>query len=50
VAIQDWNPVKEIREPRSRAADTYGSLYESYRDLYTSTRDITHHLAERQLR
>jgi xylulokinase len=50
VEITDWNPVKEMREPRPELADTYAALYEDYRALYTSTRDITHHLASRQER
>lgn len=50
VSITTWNPVKEIREPNPKNADTYATLYAGYRDLYTSTRNITHTLAARQER
>ena len=50
VSITDWNPVKEVREPRMELAATYAGLYDGYRDLYTSTRSITHDLAARQER
>ncbi|MPZ96692.1 MAG: sugar kinase, partial [Propionibacteriales bacterium] len=50
VSITTWNPVREIREPRPELADAYTDLYRLYRDLYTSTTDITHALAARQQR
>jgi xylulokinase len=50
VDVATWNPVKEIREPRPELVETYAGLYAHYRDLYTSTRTITHALAARQRR
>ena len=50
VAIRDWNPVREIRRPRPELVDTYAELYRGYRELYTTTRDVTHALAARQER
>ncbi len=50
VSIEDWNPPKEIRQPRTEIAADYEELYELYRDLYPATREISHALAARQLR
>jgi xylulokinase len=50
VSITEWNPVKEVRQPRPDVADTYDELYACYRDLYTATRNTTHTLAARQAR
>jgi xylulokinase len=50
VSIRDWNPVKEVREPRAELGANYSSLYAGYRELYTSTRSVTHSLAARQER
>jgi xylulokinase len=46
--IEDWNPVHEVLEPRQHPACS--DLYQHYRDLYTSTRDLSHSLAARQER
>lgn len=50
LSIKNWNPVKEVREPRPETAEVYTALYGSYRELYTSTRNITHTLAQHQRR
>jgi len=50
VSITTWNPVREVREPRPELAETYSSLYRNYRELYTSTRSISHELAAQQQR
>jgi len=50
VSIQTWNPVREVRQPHAELAELYDTLYASYRDLYTRTRQITHALATRQRR
>lgn len=52
VAIEDWNPVREIRIPQNTGTDpgAYADLYPRYRELYTSTRDLTHALAALQHR
>jgi xylulokinase len=50
VSVTEWNPVKEVRQPRPEVADTYDELYACYRDLYTATRNTNHTLAARQAR
>ena len=50
VSIRDWNPVRETVEPDPTHRDLYDDLYDRYRDLYTSTRDIAHALAAHQRR
>lgn len=46
VSITDWNPVREKRVPDQDRHATYTELYRLYVDLYPSTRDIVHALAE----
>jgi xylulokinase len=48
VAIEDWNPPLELREPNPNLADRYEQLYRSYRDLYLRTADVVHDLAALQ--
>lgn len=48
--IREWNPVHEVREPRSEHRRMYRERYEHYRGLYTQTRDIAHALAREQER
>lgn len=48
VSIRDWNPVRETVEPNPANKAIYDDLYGRYRDLYTSTRDLTHALANLQ--
>lgn len=50
VSIDEWNPIKEIREPRPEFAADYDELYELYRELYTSSIPVAHALAARQVR
>ena len=50
VTIEAWNPAREIREPRLHLAADYDELYGLYRELYTSTTNVTHALAARQER
>src|SRR5699024_4238800 len=50
VAITDWNPTRETREPNPPLRGTYDELYALYRDLYDATRSITHTLADRERR
>jgi xylulokinase len=50
VAVNDWNPVREVCEPRPGLAGPYDELYASYRELYVGTRDLAHTLAARQRR
>ncbi|MPY85833.1 MAG: sugar kinase [Actinophytocola sp.] len=47
-SIAEWNPVKEIREPRPEVGAEYDELYAAYRELYASTRTVAHTLAARQ--
>ncbi|MDQ0988876.1 FGGY-family carbohydrate kinase [Streptomyces sp. V3I7] len=49
-SIEDWNPVKEIREPNPQLTERYDEFYAAYLDLYTSTRTIAHTLAAHQER
>lgn len=49
VSIDVWNPVDHVVEPQPGAVEEYAALYDLYRRLYTSTKDITHELARRQL-
>ena len=44
----DWNPIASVVRPDPDAAPVYERLYEMYLRLYTSTRDISHALAEIQ--
>ena len=50
VAVTDWNPVREVCEPRPGLAGPYDELYACYRELYVGTRDLAHTLAARQRR
>lgn len=44
LAIDDWNPVRRVLEPRS--GTLYDELYESYRELGRATMTVQHHLAD----
>ncbi|WP_027930779.1 FGGY-family carbohydrate kinase [Amycolatopsis thermoflava] len=46
--ITRWNPVASTVRPDPAAVDTYDRFYARYRELYPSTKDITHFLAEQQ--
>jgi xylulokinase len=48
IAESTWNPIATVIEPDPEATADYNGLYGLYRDLYTSTTDITHALAARQ--
>lgn len=48
VSAAAWNPVREIRKPAEPGV--YEDLYRQYLELYPSTREISHALAERQVR
>ena len=48
VSAAAWNPVREIRKPAEPGV--YQDLYRQYLELYPSTREISHALAERQVR
>jgi xylulokinase len=48
VSIERWNPPSVLVEPDPRLAGRYAELYGLYRDLYPSTRDISHALAALQ--
>jgi xylulokinase len=48
VSAAAWNPVREIRKPAEPGV--YQDLYREYLELYPSTREISHALAERQVR
>ena len=48
VAIEDWNPPRHVCQPDGRPAALYEELYRHYLSLYTSTRDVTHALAQIQ--
>jgi xylulokinase len=50
ISIDEWNPVKEIREPRPEFAADYDELYRLYRELYTGSKTVAHALAARQVR
>lgn len=43
-----WNPVVATVQPDSRRNAAYDAYYQSYRQLYESTTDITHFLAAQQ--
>lgn len=49
-SIAEWNPLRELREPRMEFAKMYDQLYALYLDLYGSTRSISHELAALQER
>jgi xylulokinase len=44
----NWNPIASVVRPDPDAAPVYERLYELYLRLHTSTRDISHVLAEMQ--
>ncbi|MCW2491949.1 MAG: xylulose kinase [Frankiales bacterium] len=48
--IELWNPVKEIITPREDARAVYDQLYSLYRQLYVTSAELTHVLAEWQER
>jgi xylulokinase len=48
VRIEDWNPVERVVHPDVRLASDYDDLYVLYRQLYESTAQIAHALAQRQ--
>ncbi|MDF1603249.1 FGGY-family carbohydrate kinase [Nocardioides sp. YIM 152315] len=48
VSIRDWNPPRATVEPDPAHRVVYDDLYGRYRDLYTSTRDLAHALADLQ--
>ncbi|BDI22090.1 FGGY-family carbohydrate kinase [Herbiconiux sp. L3-i23] len=48
VDIDAWNPPAETVEPDPEAAASYDELFSLYEQLYHSTADIAHALAERQ--
>lgn len=48
VDIARWNPVVTTIEPRSEFAERYDSLFALYLELYTSTKSLSHALAEWQ--
>ncbi|MHA7292400.1 FGGY-family carbohydrate kinase [Arthrobacter sp. HLT1-21] len=48
VDIRSWNPTARVIVPNPAVRDNYDELYSLYRDLYPATREITHHLAQRQ--
>lgn len=48
--IEEWNPVREIRQPRPGLAGDYDELFRLYRELYEQTKPIAHVLAGRQHR
>jgi xylulokinase len=50
VAIEDWNPQAEIREPNELLRCDYDELYALYRSLYLVTADMQHALAKREHR
>ncbi|MGH3826267.1 MAG: FGGY-family carbohydrate kinase, partial [Pseudonocardiaceae bacterium] len=45
-----WNPISATIEPHPASAATYDRHYGLYRELYPSTRQITHALAQEQRR
>jgi xylulokinase len=44
-----WNGVADVVEPREESREVYDTLYRVYRELYPSTREQMHVLAELQL-
>jgi xylulokinase len=44
-----WNSTGDVVEPREESRDVYDTLYRVYRELYPSTREQMHVLAELQL-
>jgi xylulokinase len=50
VAIEDWNPPVEVREPDPTTRPDYDDLYGLYRELYESTTGTVHALARREHR
>ncbi|MFC7495236.1 MULTISPECIES: FGGY-family carbohydrate kinase [unclassified Nocardioides] len=48
VSIRDWNPPRATVEPDPANRAVYDDLYGRYRDLYPSTRDLAHALANLQ--
>ncbi|MDQ0382218.1 FGGY-family carbohydrate kinase [Amycolatopsis thermophila] len=46
--IERWNPVAGTVRPDPDAVEVYDEFYARYRELYPSTKDITHFLAARQ--
>jgi len=50
VAIEAWNPVKDIRTPRPELKPQYDDLYALYRELYADSKAVAHALAAWQRR
>ncbi|SCL23366.1 xylulokinase [Micromonospora rhizosphaerae] len=50
VSIDEWNPIKEVREPRPEYAADYDELYGLYRQLYDGSKPVLHVLTARQTR
>lgn len=50
VAIEAWNPVQDVRTPRSELKPQYDELYALYRELYTDSKAVAHSLAVWQKR
>ncbi|EHR63222.1 pentulose/hexulose kinase [Saccharomonospora cyanea NA-134] len=48
VSMADWNPPARVCEPNENVRATYDALYEQYRALYPSSRDVQHALAAQQ--
>jgi xylulokinase len=48
--MAQWNPIATTIEPRPEAAAAYDQYYALYRQLYPSTREIVHALAQEQHR
>ncbi|MDE8670591.1 FGGY family carbohydrate kinase [Pseudarthrobacter sp. H3Y2-7] len=46
VAIDDWNPIMSVIQPREESSARYEILYGLYRELYESTASITHRLVD----
>ncbi|WP_109474830.1 FGGY-family carbohydrate kinase [Ornithinimicrobium cavernae] len=47
-SIEEWNPPQSVLRPRSEPL--YQETYALYRDLYSLTRGIVHHLAGQEIR
>jgi xylulokinase len=50
IAIEEWNPTVDVREPDPATRTDYDDLYALYRDLYATTTSTVHALAGREHR
>ena len=46
VAIEDWNPIVSVTQPRRDSSIRYEKLYALYRELYEATASVTHSLVD----